>query len=218
MKLAFRIVFVTLFLFYSLGFADSVKQVKPMTYEQESKFIATYKSWLQKNGKDFRPALVWAAAEGEKWFVEMLLQHNEKIDEEEKAGGNALSAAILNKQEEIVELLLSKGADPNKTYANQMKGAKPIILAAQVGNTKILTCLIQARADVNYVVPDKYQTTPLYTALFHNQLEAAEVLIKSGAVFRPYRYSDGTIPERVKNHACTLKRVYEETFKEVQCK
>lgn len=218
MKIAFRIVFVALFLFPSFGFADSVKQTKPMTYEQESEFIAKYKSWLQKNGKDFRPALVWAAAEGEKSFVEMLLRHNEKIDEEEKAGGNALSAAILNEQEEIVELLLSKGADPHKTYANQMKGVKPIILAAQAGNTKILTRMIKAGADVNYVVPDKYQTTPLYTALFHNQLEAAEVLIKSGAVFRPYRYPDGTIPERVQNQACALKRVYAETFKEVQCK
>jgi hypothetical protein len=188
-----------------------------MTYEQEEEFIAKYKSWLQKNGKDFRPALAWAAVDGEKWFVEMLLRHKEKIDEEEDAGGNALSAAILNEREEIVELFVSKGADVNKTYSNQMSGVKPVILAAQAGNTRILSQLIKAGVDVNYVMPDKYQTTPLYMALFHNQLEAAAALIESGATFKPYHLADGSIPEHVVRNACVLKPTYEKTFKDIPC-
>lgn len=216
--LHFGILLVLTLCYTNVVFANPLKQVKPMTWEQEEEFISKYKSWLQKNGMEFRPALAWAAVDGEQGFVDMLLRHNEKIDEEEKAGGNALSAAILNRREEVVELLVSKGADVNKTYSGQMNGVKPIILAAQAGDTKILSKLIKAGVDVNYVVPDKYKTTSLYTALFHSQLEAAELLIDSGALFKPYRYADGTIPEKVVSHACYLKDRYKKAFKEVQCK
>ena len=98
-------------------FADEKETFSPiepklnLSKEMEIKFIGDYKSWLIKNKTYYRPAIVWAAVDGQKWLVEMLIRNNEPIDTEEQDGGNALSAAILNKRDSIVSLLLDNGAD-----------------------------------------------------------------------------------------------------------
>jgi ankyrin repeat protein len=190
---------------------------KPITWAEEEKLIAQYKSYLKTNSNDERPPLIPASAEGQLWFVETFLKHGEKIDKEESRGGNALSAAILNVQEDTVDLLIKKGANVNIVYSGEMQGVQPIILAAQAGDEVILSRLIKSGANVNCVVPDKYHTTPLYTALFHDQLGAAKILIKAGAIFKPYRFSDGSIPPKVVANACALKDEFTNTFKEVDC-
>ena len=89
---------------------------KPMTWAEEEKLIAQYKSYLKTSSNDERPPLISASAEGQLWFVETFLKHGEKIDEEESRSGNALSAAILNVQEDTVDLLIKKGANVNIVY------------------------------------------------------------------------------------------------------
>lgn len=190
---------------------------KNLSFEKEKEFINGYKDWLKKNKSFQRPAIVWAAVDGHRWFVEMLIRHNESVDTEEKDGGNALSAAILNKRISIVSLLLEKGANPNFTYSNKMRGVKPIILASQTGNIKIIKMLLDKGSDVNYSVPNKYNTTPLYHALFHYQLPAAELLIQRGAVFKPYFRADGKIVPYIRRNACVLKKKYKTVFKYVAC-
>lgn len=215
----------SLFLCFSLGSVSnasisndylSTKPIK-MSFDKEKEFINGYKEWLKKNKSFYRPAIVWAAADGHGWFVEMLIRHNESVDAEEKNGGNALSAAIINKRVSIVSLLLEKGANHNFTYSNKMAGVKPIILASQAGNIKVIKMLLDKGADVNYTVPDKYNTTPLYQALFHYQLSAAELLIQRGATFQPYFRTDGKMVPYLRRNACVLKKQYDSVFKYVKC-
>jgi hypothetical protein len=49
-----------------------------------------------------------------------------------------------------------------------MDGVQPIILAAQAGDPDILRMILDKGANLNYALPDKWKTTPLYSALFHS--------------------------------------------------
>jgi ankyrin repeat protein len=138
----------------SLIAQEVIAPKKPMTWAEEEKLIAKYKSYLKTSSNDERPPLISVSAEGQLWFVETFLKHGEKIDEEESRGGNALSAAILNIQEDTVDLLIKKGANVNIVYSGEMQGVQPIILAAQAGDEVILSRLIKSGANVNCVVPD----------------------------------------------------------------
>jgi ankyrin repeat protein len=197
--------------------ADELKAGRQMTWANEEKIIRCYSSWLEDENLGFRPPLVWAVMEGNMLFVEMLIRHGEEIDKEGKTGGNALSAAILNENIEIFDLLVDNGADIQITYSNKVDGVRPIILASQTGNLSLLSRIINLGADINYAVPDKYGTTALYQALLHGHIESATMLIDVGAQFRPYRFPDGSISERVRQNACLLKEMYPEVFKEIRC-
>lgn len=191
--------------------------LRQLSWAKEEEVVKYYKLWLEEEDIAFRPPLVWAAMEGNMLFVEMFIRHGEEIDKEEKDGGNALSAAILNENVDIFNFLIDKGANIHITYSNKMSGVRPIILAAQTGNISIISRLIDSGADINYAVPDKYGTTALYQALFHDQIDAAVKLIDAGAQFNPYRFPDGSISEKVQQNACLLKKKYQEVFKEILC-
>lgn len=197
--------------------ADFIVPTTKVPESAEKGMIAGYKKFLKNRKLNHRPPLVWTAVEGEEWFLKVLIKHGEKIDEEEERGGNALSAAILNKREGIFNILIESGADINFTYSNKMNGVRPITLAAQVGNTVMLNRLLELGVDVNYTAPDKYRTTPLYTALFHNNGEAARILIKAGSIYSPYRTKSGQIPEPVRRNSCNLKKQFPQVFKELKC-
>jgi ankyrin repeat protein len=97
-----------------------------------------------------------------------------------KSGGRgpALDFAVRCGHAHIVELLLSKGADPN-----QIRGAggpdvcTPLYLAAFEGQADIVELLIRYGADVNSHIPG-LQNPPLYYAI---NKQTAEALIASGA-------------------------------------
>lgn len=190
---------------------------KQLTWAKEEEIIKHYKSWLESEDMDFRQPIVWAAMEGNMLFVEMFIRHGEEIDKEEEGGGNALSAAILNENIEIFNFLMDNGADIHITYSNKMMVYALLSWLPRQDNIPILSRLIDLGTDINYVVPDKYETTALYQALFHDHIDAAGKLIGAGAQFRPYILSDGTISERVQQNACLLKERYPDFFKEVLC-
>ena len=158
---------------------------------------------LDERDQEGRTPLIWAAMKGQEDIIRLLLDKGAQLDIEEKRGGTALSAAIVNEWVSVVQLLLDKGADLHASFTKEMQGVKPIILAAQAGNLDILRLLLARKADINYTVPDKYRTTPLYSALLHRNIDVAAELAARGAGFQPYRRkSDGKVLLRILADAC----------------
>jgi ankyrin repeat protein len=108
-NIIFVFAFIAAFIIRLVDSACAYELIKPdkkISQTEEQEFIQSYKNSLKKEKLDYRPPLVWAVVENHPWFVEMLLRHGEKLEAEERNGGNGLSAAILNKREEIYKLLI----------------------------------------------------------------------------------------------------------------
>jgi ankyrin repeat protein len=85
-----------------------------------------------------------------------------------------LHIAEFNKNVDIAELLIEKGAS-----VNAMDDVTPLHCAAQNGNSKAVEILIEKGASVNTVTKD--EVTPLHCAAISGNLETAELLIEKGA-------------------------------------
>ena len=100
-------------------------------------------------------------------IVKLLIESKRvDIDIQDKEDNTALLIAVKQKNPDIVEKLLAKGADPNLGNA---KNEKPIIMALNsididiINSPKIIMDLINSGADVNYVSRDEGKT-PLHLA------------------------------------------------------
>ena len=89
-------------------------------------------------------------------------------------GDTPLNSAAGNGHKEIVELLISKGADVNAKNAVN----KPLHMAAERGHKEIVELLIAEGADVNAKVI--FGQTLLDTAIINNRSELANLLRKHG--------------------------------------
>ena len=102
------------------------------------------------------------------------------------AGDTALHLAAAANQPELVELLITRGAD---VRARNRRGAEPLHYAADggpdsahwdpVAQREVITCLIAAGADPNAM--DKSGVAPLHRAVRNRCSEAASTLIDNGA-------------------------------------
>ncbi len=91
-------------------------------------------------------------------------------------GGNTLFVATASGKGEIVEYLISKGADVNGRNIN---GLRPLHIAALKSRTRIAGILIGKGADVN--IQDNEGKTPLHDAVLTDRREMIELLISKGA-------------------------------------
>ena len=92
-------------------------------------------------------------------------------------GGNTpLNVACCRGYKPIVELLLTHGADPNKTNAI---GAPPLFIACLNDHKSIVELLLACGADVNKA--DKDGCTPLFMACANNHKAIVELLLAYGA-------------------------------------
>jgi ankyrin repeat protein len=87
-----------------------------------------------------------------------------------------LHLAILNNQDDVVSLLIERGADINIPSSNSYTA---LHFAAQVDNVEIITLLLNKGMSVN--VTGRRYDTPLHSAAQCGSLRAAEVLVKGGA-------------------------------------
>lgn len=81
----------------------------------------------------------------------------------------------LGKGTDMVNLLLTNGADPN--WANRF-GQSPLVTAAQVGDVEVVRALLKHGAAVNG--KGGVQHTPLYYARRHSHAEMAALLLLAG--------------------------------------
>ncbi|MCX5701233.1 MAG: ankyrin repeat domain-containing protein [Candidatus Omnitrophica bacterium] len=128
--------------------------------------------------------LCLAVTFAQKEMVKLLLLHgaNPNLKDESSDGLTALHKACSNidkpGEEEIVDLLITNGADVN---ARDFSGATPLIylISHGKGNNKIAELLIKNGADVNSMGSDG--CTPLSSAVGNKDKSMVELLIKKGA-------------------------------------
>lgn len=92
----------------------------------------------------------------------------------------ALELAILMEKEEIVDLLIDRGADVNRPG---LSGDLPLTVAARRGRPELMRRLVERGADVDR--RDQRGMTPLEHAQRQGQPEAVEFLRRNGARDRP---------------------------------
>jgi ankyrin repeat protein len=120
-----------------------------------------------------------AALNGATNIVKELLQRScINVQWRGRDGWTALAEAARHGHEEIVELLLDHGADPNIGGENDMR--MPLHLAAEIGNAKIVKLLLdKGKADTGITSNGGY--TALINAAENAHLQVVEVLIEHGA-------------------------------------
>ncbi|XP_069315345.1 2-5A-dependent ribonuclease [Eulemur rufifrons] len=122
-------------------------------------------------------SLIAAVAKQDVQMVQQLLERGADVNFQEESGGwTALHNAVQASREDIVELLLHHGADPCLRKRN---GATPFIVAAIVGNVRLLKLFLSKGADVNEC--DFHGFTAFMEAAVYGRVEALRFLHRSGA-------------------------------------
>lgn len=123
------------------------------------------------------PHLNQVIKQGNKALAIEMIENAEAIDmPDNKTGSTALVFASYYSDEEIVNLLLQKGADVNTE--NNVKNT-PLMLAARKGNLKILKRLLQSGAAVNS--QNIAGETALHNSSIEGHYEIARLLIENNA-------------------------------------
>ena len=99
-----------------------------------------------KASKDDNHLLIKAVKDEDIELVQQLLERGADVNFQEEWGWSPLHNAVQVGREDIVDLLLSHGAEPCLRKKN---GATPFIIAGIVGNVKLLKLLLPKVADVN---------------------------------------------------------------------
>ena len=112
------------------------------------------------------------------YFYQLQTQNGEKIDINKRTanGWTNLIHAVRNSNIEIVEYLISLGADIEGT---DLYGNTPLICAASFGKSKILEYLINKGADVNKL--NSSNEDALFYTTIHSQYKCFSILIAAGA-------------------------------------
>ena len=117
--------------------------------------------------------LTFAAIEGHKEIVELLIAKGADVEVADLLSATPLHRAASWGHKEIAELLITKGANVN---AEDKWGNTPLHLAAYKGHKENVELLIAAGADVNAKNEDG--ETPLDDAVRYKQTEIADLLRK----------------------------------------
>jgi ankyrin repeat protein len=102
--------------------------------------LGAKESW---RGQD---ALMWAAAEGHRAVVELLLELNADVNSQSKQKYSPLLFAVRQGHADIVERLIARGADLNAT---QTQGATALVIAIQNAQWDIAGMLLDKGANPN---------------------------------------------------------------------
>ena len=120
------------------------------------------------------PGLVLAVRDGSLKVAHLLLAQNKtQIEARTPQDESALMMAALNGNEDLVKLLVAKGADINKT------GWTPLHYAATKGHLSTLKLLLDKSAYIDAESPNK--STPLMMAAMYGTFDAVKLLLDEGA-------------------------------------
>ena len=121
--------------------------------------------------------------------ADILLQGSAKVDDLDSFSGTPLHWALLGRQDEMLEYLLVKGADPNLRRKEfhlrrwPMLGGwtLPLTIATFMGSTTAIELLLQHGADVDKEDDNSDYSTAVSVALYARNYEVARVLLAKGA-------------------------------------
>jgi len=123
-------------------------------------------------------ALLAATQRGETTFAKRLLQHGAPVDAEDEKGWTPLIYAAKAGNEELVHMLIAKGADVNHRTSTEI-GSTALIFAVEGSSMKILRDFLDHGAVVD--APGRNGMTPFIYAAAHGRIEAAKLLLARGA-------------------------------------
>ncbi len=129
---------------------------------------------FSKNDNGQTP-LHYAAQEGHKDVVEVLLIDKADVNAKDKVGCTPLHVAAYRGHKDVVEVLLAYKADVN---AKDNNGFTPLHFAAGIGHKDVVEVLLAYKADVN--ANDNNGHTPLAWAAREGHEDVVEVLRRHG--------------------------------------
>ena len=131
---------------------------------------------LNKADKDGRTALALAAGKGDARVVEILLKAGADVNQVDSTCyvWGPIHAAMQAGHEEIVKILLTHKADPNKADSD---GRTVLNIAVGKGSPKMVKLLLEHGAEVD--TANKWGTTPLAKAEMEGRKEIVEILLKA---------------------------------------
>ncbi|ROL47301.1 26S proteasome non-ATPase regulatory subunit 10 [Anabarilius grahami] len=128
--------------------------------EELKKCVLSDSSLVTKTDQDSRTALHWACSAGHVDIVQFLLNLGVEV----------------NLQDDIAQILLENGADPNATDKLQ---STPLHRASAKGNFRLIQLLLKESASTN--IQDSEGNTPLHLACDEERADAAKLLVEHGA-------------------------------------
>jgi pectate lyase len=127
-----------------------------------------------------KTALQFAAMNGHREMIELLLAEGARIDAQESyPGRTALDYAVEKGYKDIVELLITKGADVNVKIIGPQEGDTPLHTAIRMAHKDIVELLISKGADVN--AKSNQGEAPIDIAMRKPHMDIASALIDNGA-------------------------------------
>ena len=122
--------------------------------------------------------LRWAVERGDAPLALEVLAAEPRFDPEEEVLERALCRAAERGDADMIRLLLSRGADPNRSSG--LFRTTPLIEAAKMGHLRAIDALLVGGAQVNNA--DAYGFHPQDVALLFGRDEASKRLLAAGAV------------------------------------
>ena len=98
------------------------------------------------------------------------------IDENDEDGCTGLYHAVAQNKTQFVSCFLRKGANPNKSDANNRT---PLSEAVIINNTEVVQALLEAGADTELSNNDNW--TPMLSACYLGHQECVRILLEAGA-------------------------------------
>jgi len=151
---------------------------------------------VESPNADGQTALLAVARTGNVEAAQILLQHGAAVDAKEKWGGQTpLMWASARRHPEMMQLLISRGADVNarsidRDYQRHIQaegrpksldsgGLTPLLYAARENCLACAGVLLENKADINLADPDS--VSPLLVAIMNANWDLAKQLITAGA-------------------------------------
>ncbi|KAK9062275.1 hypothetical protein SSX86_019461 [Deinandra increscens subsp. villosa] len=115
--------------------------------------------------------LIWAAGHGQQDALNLLLKYNADPNIETDDGITPLLSTVAAGSLQCLDLLVQAGAKVNIIAG----GATPLHIAADIGNSELITCLLKAGADPN--MTDEDGLKPVQVAAARGNRGAVEILL-----------------------------------------
>jgi ankyrin repeat protein len=144
----------------------------------DSAIIASTKLMIERiqQAKNTK-ALFEAVKQGDIEQVKKLISEGADVNGRNSRSQNPLHCAARAGNEQIARLLIAEGADVNASMGDEPW--TPLLDAANSGNAKVVKLLLEKGAKVD--VGDSYGYTPLYYAIWSEDIESVKMLIAAGA-------------------------------------
>ncbi|MGL5725366.1 ankyrin repeat domain-containing protein [Cetobacterium sp.] len=149
-------------------------KIQEAEYSKQKSIIEKPKIYNTKNHNEFVEAILKNNCHKIKKFIQNGFDPNYRI--EKLKSSTALILLSIEENEEIIELLLKYGANPNIKADD---GSTPLIVASANGNLETAKLLLEYGANPNIKADDG--TTALIIGAEYQQIEIIKLLLKYGA-------------------------------------